>query len=66
MWSLKLYALVVGWFVDDESGKAKYESFHYHSAVSNGHYGSLKEKMCFLAPAGRKGVQHVVGRPVRI
>lgn len=62
----KLYALVVGWFVDDESEKAKHESSHYHSVVSNGRYGSLKEKTCCFASAGRKSVQRVVGTPVRI
>jgi hypothetical protein len=51
--SLKVYALVVSRFVDDGSGKAKHEFSYYHSVVSNGHYGSLKEETCCFASAGR-------------
>ena len=45
-WCLKVSALVVGWFVDYGSGKAKDESLNFCLAVSNGQGGSLKEKTC--------------------
>lgn len=52
-WSWKLIAQIVGWFVGGESGKAKHESLHSHSVVSNGHYGFLKEERCCFACAGK-------------